>query len=629
VDDEVLRRLFARCAYPFPEDEMVFFGIRGALPVDLDDWSSSKRKLLRLSTIDYRNMACTIGQWTPESGIAVFPGSTVPNERLIAAAANRVGEGANILARCKVAYTKGVHKQGTPTGHQAFRQDGYFPGTRSRDTIIGDEDDFFDTSGTIFWDNIHAAWSAGPGKLYSSAGCQVVAGFPKCPKRDNQPDIGPWATFRANAYRRSQSRFVYALFNTYDLQKVSGAIPAATGEISLRFGSEGTSVAVLQDKLTRAGFDPGPVNGQFGRRTLQAVLAFQSKSMGPAAADGVVGPQTFAALGVSFVSGGGPIPEADTDFDEDEQSEARGAGVLSDVEGAGPAGPILLRLKQEGKCWLGEIEAERFTIGTATRFTSGGRTRIGLYQSPADIANLTGGRYDPADYRGKFGGLADLICPTAAAESGLMFNRVNTYDRAAFTFGFMQLAAHTPRDNLVLLLKVLLTQKGAENYLPELRLQGGLIRDATGRNLEEPDLSTKELTRLMRFFKPDYNRVTESEASAAGRLMHWTASSAEARDAQVETAVNIFRQRWMYFSRKYDVDLRTLPAKVRAPVFVWAMDIRHQGRGTYASMAAAIKSSNPAASLSAIGADQAGPHRISTVQSRIAALPEIDWSWLL
>ncbi len=52
----------------------------------------------------------------------------------------------------------------------------------------------------------------------------------------------------------------------------------------------------VQRLLKRKGFDPGPVDGLFGPRTLQAVLALQ-KARG-LTTDGIVGPRTKKALGM-------------------------------------------------------------------------------------------------------------------------------------------------------------------------------------------------------------------------------------------------------------------------------------------------------------------------------------------
>jgi lysozyme len=63
---------------------------------------------------------------------------------------------------------------------------------------------------------------------------------------------------------------------------------------TLRQGSRGEHVRRLQQAMARAGFDPGPVDGEFGPKTSAAVRAFQqAKGL---QADGIVGPRTWAAL---------------------------------------------------------------------------------------------------------------------------------------------------------------------------------------------------------------------------------------------------------------------------------------------------------------------------------------------
>lgn len=75
----------------------------------------------------------------------------------------------------------------------------------------------------------------------------------------------------------------------------------------LRTGSSGTGVEDLQKKLKDAGFDPGPLNGQFSAQTEAAVRAYQqAKGL---QVDGIVGPQTRAALlGLPPVPPGGRQP---------------------------------------------------------------------------------------------------------------------------------------------------------------------------------------------------------------------------------------------------------------------------------------------------------------------------------
>ena len=62
----------------------------------------------------------------------------------------------------------------------------------------------------------------------------------------------------------------------------------------LRSGSQGPEVKRLQEILKAKGFDPGPIDGKFGPRTLNAVRQFQTAK--GLSADGVVGPLTWKAL---------------------------------------------------------------------------------------------------------------------------------------------------------------------------------------------------------------------------------------------------------------------------------------------------------------------------------------------
>ena len=92
--------------------------------------------------------------------------------------------------------------------------------------------------------------------------------------------------------------------NVARTQQVASTRSASTAaQPTLRQGSKGASVTLLQNKLRAAGFNPGPIDGDFGPRTAAAVRAFQhSRGI---AVDGVVGPVTWGKLGVQ---GGGSVP---------------------------------------------------------------------------------------------------------------------------------------------------------------------------------------------------------------------------------------------------------------------------------------------------------------------------------
>ncbi|MGB3266596.1 MAG: peptidoglycan-binding domain-containing protein [Microcoleus sp.] len=64
--------------------------------------------------------------------------------------------------------------------------------------------------------------------------------------------------------------------------------------ILLQEGSQGTEVTKLQEALKDLNFDPGIIDGIFGRKTKQAVINFQkSQQLVP---DGIVGDKTWAKL---------------------------------------------------------------------------------------------------------------------------------------------------------------------------------------------------------------------------------------------------------------------------------------------------------------------------------------------
>ena len=71
-------------------------------------------------------------------------------------------------------------------------------------------------------------------------------------------------------------------------------IPVETVRPTLRRGSRGTAVVELQEILNMCGYDCGAVDGIFGTRTFNALVAFQTEAkLDP---DGVCGPKTWSAL---------------------------------------------------------------------------------------------------------------------------------------------------------------------------------------------------------------------------------------------------------------------------------------------------------------------------------------------
>jgi lipoprotein-anchoring transpeptidase ErfK/SrfK len=68
----------------------------------------------------------------------------------------------------------------------------------------------------------------------------------------------------------------------------------AAAQPTLRLGSRGSAVTILQRRLAALRYDVGPIDGAFGSSTHHGVVAFQK--VNNLARDGVVGPKTWTAL---------------------------------------------------------------------------------------------------------------------------------------------------------------------------------------------------------------------------------------------------------------------------------------------------------------------------------------------
>lgn len=73
-----------------------------------------------------------------------------------------------------------------------------------------------------------------------------------------------------------------------------------TAQGAIAWGSRGSDVTRVQQRLKQYGYMDGPADGIFGQETYDAVVWFQSKN--GLKADGVVGPATAAALGITLGS---------------------------------------------------------------------------------------------------------------------------------------------------------------------------------------------------------------------------------------------------------------------------------------------------------------------------------------
>lgn len=79
-----------------------------------------------------------------------------------------------------------------------------------------------------------------------------------------------------------------------ELAKTKGEITSTKKTAAVKKGSAGATAKNIQKALKEAGFYSGPIDGKIGKRTKQAIMAFQkANGLG---ADGIVGKQTWLKL---------------------------------------------------------------------------------------------------------------------------------------------------------------------------------------------------------------------------------------------------------------------------------------------------------------------------------------------
>lgn len=292
-----LRRLCLINSFQAPTDGMVFFGLRGCVPVAPTDHEFRESHEIEIKATDYTRPRCIIGQWLPhEARLALFPASTIPHIRFIR---NVLPERVNqLMPGYFDDYRRAVHQPlNRDHHHRAFKMNGGRPVQRTYDDVDYDAADPIIAQHNL--DNIHCAECDDiSAERYNSAGCQVIVGRAKYIHRPDTVERGPWKTFRNRAYEHERVNFHYFLLNGRDAEKVilneTTPLPAR-----LRFGSKGALVTTLQRALERKGYYSQRIDDEFGRWTLDGVLMFQREEMSAEEADGVVGEDSAGKLGIT------------------------------------------------------------------------------------------------------------------------------------------------------------------------------------------------------------------------------------------------------------------------------------------------------------------------------------------
>lgn len=394
---------------------------------------------------------------------------------------------------------------------------------------------------------------------------------------------------------------------------------------------QGDVVLTLQCALERAGYSVGGLDGVFGGKTEAAVTNLQLAY--GLTTDGQVGPETAKALEIGWpideslkailCQGIGEIQSVEDDS-IDSADELRGTpedesanAVLSTAAD--------LTIQASGRDYWAAHGTSKFFIGTKVKYGS----YWGLYQKIQDLPKLGGGVFDPDEAESAIGSWAHVLHPTILGESSGYFGRLNTYDRARFTFGCFQMAAHTAGDNLILLFRELIKLPNAARYFPDLELSGGRVhRRVNGAlvSLEREEYSQKhketQLPDFMAYLNPTLSDVEDDEALAAARLMLWTTEDRSARLLQVELAKATIIKK-IGFADAKGLDIMNLPL----PLAIWCMDLRHQGRAKISTILTALAKPNPYEALKWAGSSHNHKSRVETVDKAIKTLLADKPAW--
>jgi hypothetical protein len=266
-----------------------------------------------------------------------------------------------------------------------------------------------------------------------------------------------------------------------------------------------------------------------------------------------------------------------------------------------------------------------FAIGSKVKYRNKktGVERFGLSNDGSYFGSAEAKKqlYLAADYDSVYPFWCDFIEPTAICE-GQSFISLNTYDRARFTFGFGQFAAHVPDGDFIRWFRDMLQRPEAVDYFPNLEVHGGRIVKIEDTNAIP--METKDSTQpLQLYLNPTLDDVEDAEVIAAAKLIHWTGNHPEARLLQVQHMINTARRLVKESDKRLGLD------GLGADLCCVVMDVRHQGRAGFDDLQAALITKKPYEALLEVGA-HGEPERVKNLKAalvtRRATLKKKKWS---
>ncbi len=292
----------------------------------------------------------------------------------------------------------------------------------------------------------------------------------------------------------------------------------------------------------------------------------------------------------------GIIPNSDLQLRVDTNAKKVGAGIA-----------FCLDQRDGGKWYARAVNAENdqeFYVGREVNNKAA--QYYGIFRQASEY---DGPQFIADNYVRQIDHWAYLLELTGYCESKNYFNVFNTYDRAKFTYGFYQLAAHTPKDNLILFFRRLAELPKARDYFPEIKMVDGHLT-RVNENGGTTDLETvmetgpngqKQLQLFMNYLNPDRKIINAQEVLQVARLIHWTENDTDIARLQVEIAAEILQKKMSQrYHRWYNLDGRS------DLICALIADIHHQGRAAKNRVKEALTSADPVDALVHISPKYAG-----------------------
>lgn len=197
--------------------------------------------------------------------------------------------------------------------------------------------------------------------------------------------------------------------------------------------------------------------------------------------------------------------------------------------------------------------------------------------------------YRHADWTAEIGPWAPVLSVTAYPESLSRFDAVNTYDSAGFTFGFLQQAAHTADDNLVLFYRRLVP--AYPDWFGDLRLHNGTIHKVGAGGA----LVNLEIKKAFRdHLNPAMKTIDEIERTNVLKLVHLTTFEPATRRLQVLAGVDGMKRKVRYYRDVIPEVTTDRLLSLLLSVFHW------RGGGLNSDLKKALASPNPEAEIIAL-----------------------------